>query len=227
VGDFKWRHFRGDIILWAVRWYCKYGISYRNLEEMLEERGVDVDHTTCYRWVQHYALEMEKRLRWYWKRPSIERSWRVDETYVKVKGRWTDLYRAVDKDGDTIDVHLSSTRNAKAAKRFLGKALHGLKDWEKPLKINTDKAPTYGIAIRELKAEGKCPEDTEHRQVKYLNNVIEADHGKLKQLIRPVRGFKSLRPLTPRSRASRSCVPCTRGKPRSGNTAAGSWVKCV
>ena len=193
MGDFIWRHFRGEVILWAVRWYCKYGISYRNLEEMLEERGVDVDHTTLYRWVQHYAPKMEKRLRWYWKRPSIDRSWRVDETYVKVKGQWTYLYRAVDKDGDTIDFYLSSTRNAKAAKRFLGKALHGLKDWEKPLKINTDKAPTYAIAIRELKAEGKCPEDTEHRQVKCLNNVIEADHGKLKQLIRPVRGFKSLK----------------------------------
>jgi len=79
------------VILWAVRWYCKYGISYRNLEEMLEERGVDVDHTTLYRWVQHYAPEMEKRLRWYWKRPSIDRSRRVDETYVKVKGGAMDL----------------------------------------------------------------------------------------------------------------------------------------
>lgn len=193
MSDFKWRHFRGDVILWAVRWYCKYGISYRNLEEMLDERGVDVDHTTIYRWVQHYAPEMEKRLRWYWKRPGISRSWRVDETYVKVKGKWVYLYRAVDKDGDTIDFYLSSTRNAKAAKRFLGKALHGLKDWEQPLKKNTDKAPTYAIAIRELKAEGKCLMDTEHRQVKYLNNVIEADHGKLKQLIKPVRGFKSLK----------------------------------
>lgn len=83
--DFKWRHFRGEIILWAVRWYCKYGISYRDLEEMLCERGVDVDHTTIYRWVQHYAPVIEKRLRWYWKRPSFSRSWRVDETYVKVK----------------------------------------------------------------------------------------------------------------------------------------------
>lgn len=88
MNDFKWRHFRGEVILWGVPWYCKYGISYRNLEEMLAERGVDVDHTTLYRWVQHYAPEMEQRLRWYWKRPSsIDRSWRVDETYVKVKGR--------------------------------------------------------------------------------------------------------------------------------------------
>ena len=117
----------------------------------------------------------------------------TSKTYVKVRGKWTYLYRALDKEGNTIDFYLSPTRNAKAAKRFLGKALNGLKDWEKPKVINTDKAPTYGIAISELKAEGKCIEETVHRQVKYLNNVVEADHGKLKQLIRPVRGFKTLK----------------------------------
>ena len=92
-----------------------------------------------------------------------------------------------------MDVSVSPTRNAKAAKRFLGKALNGLKDWEKPSVINTDKAPTYGIAISELKTEGKCPEETVHRPAKSLNNVVEADHGKLKQLIHPVRGFKTLK----------------------------------
>ncbi len=107
--------------------------------------------------------------------------------------KWTYLYRVVDKFGNTIDFYLSASRNTKAAKRFLGKALRGLKNWEKPHTVNTDKAPTYGAAISELKAEGKCPGDTEHRQVKYLNNVVEADHGKLKQLIRPVRGFKTLK----------------------------------
>ena len=112
---------------------------------------------------------------------------------MRVRGRWTYLYRAVDKHGDTIDFYLSATRNTKAAKRFLGKALKGLKEWEKPHVINTDKAPTYAAALAELKAEGKCPKDTQHRQVRYLNNVVEADHGKLKQLIRPVRGFKTLK----------------------------------
>ncbi len=112
---------------------------------------------------------------------------------MKVRGKWTYLYRALDKEGNTIDFYLSPTRNAKAAKRFLGKALNGLKAWEKPEVINTDKAPTYAIAVSELKAEGKCPQNTVHRQVKYLNNFIEADHGKLKQLIRPVRGFKTLK----------------------------------
>lgn len=99
----------------------------------------------------------------------------------------------VDKFGNTIDFYLSPTRNAKAAKRFLGKALNGLKDWEKPTVINTDKAPAYAVALTELKTKGKCPKAPEHPQVKYLNNVVEADHGKLKQLIRPMRGFKTLK----------------------------------
>src|SRR5690606_1488300 len=176
--DFKWRHFQGDVILWAVRWYCRYPISYRDLEEMLAERGISVDHTTIYRWVQCYAPEMEKRLRWFWRR-GFDPSSRLDETYVKVRGKWTYLYRAVDKRGDTIDFYLSPTRSAKAAKRFLGKALRGLKHWEKPATLNTDKAPSYGAAITELKREGKLDRETAHRQVKYLNNVIEADHGKL------------------------------------------------
>ena len=192
MSDFKGRHFEGEIVLWAVRWYCRYGVSYRDLEQMMGERGVSVDHSTIYRWVQRYAPEIEKRLRWQWRR-SCSTSWRVDETYVKVRGRWAYLYRAVDKHGHTIDFYLSSTRNTAAAKRFLGKTLNGLEEWEKPRVINTDKAPTYAVALAELKKEGRCPEETLHRQIKYLNNVIEADHGKLKQLIRPVRGFKTLK----------------------------------
>ena len=94
MSDFKWRHYQGELILGCVRWYCKYGISYRELEEMLLERELEVDHTTLYRWVQHYAPEMEKRLRCYWK-PSMGYSWRVDETHVKVKGKWTYWYRVI------------------------------------------------------------------------------------------------------------------------------------
>lgn len=159
---------------------------------MLDERGVDVDHSTIYRWVQHYAPELQKRLKCYF-RGKAGGSWRVDETYIKVKGQWKYLYRAVDSNGDTIDFYLSSTRNAKAAKRFLGKALHKRKDWEMPRTINTDKAGCYGVAVRELKEEGKLPDDTEHRQVKYLNNIVESDHGKLKRLIKPTLGFKSMK----------------------------------
>ena len=90
VSAFKWRHFQGEVILWAVRWYCRYGISYRDLEQMVGERGVRVDHSTIYRWVQRYAPEMEKWLRWQWRCPQST-SWRVDETYVKVRGAWTYL----------------------------------------------------------------------------------------------------------------------------------------
>ena len=214
MDDFKWRHFQGEIILWAVRWYCKYGISYRELEEMLEERGVKVDHTTIYRWVQHYAPELQKRLKWYIKN-SLHLSWRVDETYIKVKGKWAYLYRAVDKDGDTIDFYLSSTRNAKAAKRFLGKALAQRNKWEKPRVINTDKAPTYSIAIQELKAEGKLPADTEHRQVKYLNNIVESDHGKLKRLIKPTLGFKSMKTAYATIKGFEAMIALKKGQARA------------
>ena len=106
---FKWRHFQGEVILCAVCWYCRNGVSYRDLEQMMGERGVPVDHSTIYRWVQKYAPEIEKRLRWHWRRPQST-SWRVDETYVKVRGKWTYLYRAVDKFASTIDFYLSPTR---------------------------------------------------------------------------------------------------------------------
>ena len=166
MSDFKGRHFEGEAVLWAVRWCCRHGVSDRDLEQMLGERGVLVDPSTIHRWVQTYAPEMEKRLRWQWRRPRSTR-WRVDETYIKVRGRWAYLYRALDKYGNTIEFYLSPTRNTAAAKRFLGKALTGLTDWEKPTVINTGKAPTYAAALAELK-EGKCPGETLHRQVKEL-----------------------------------------------------------
>lgn len=189
---FKYRHFEYEMIIWAVRWYCKYGISYRDLEEMLAERGITVDHTTLYRWVIYYAPKILDKLKWYWK-PTLGYSWRVDETYVKIKGKWVYLYRALDKCGNTIDFYLSPTRSSDAAKRFLSKAMKSLKHWAQPGVINTDKNPSYTKAIAELKEEGKCSAELEHRQVKYLNNIIESDHGKLKRLIKPTLGFKSMR----------------------------------
>ncbi len=133
---FKRRRFPVEIILLCVRWYCKYAISYRDLEEMMQERGIDVDHTTIYRWVQRYAPEIEKRVRGYQGQRSD--SWRVDETYVRVGGKWKYLWRAIDKHGRLIDFMLSDRRNAKAAYRFLGKALKMVKDWP-PSSITTDK----------------------------------------------------------------------------------------
>lgn len=169
MNPFKGRHFQLDIILWAVRWYCKYGISYRELQEILAERGVNVDHSTVYCRFQRYAPEMEKRLRWYWRQPSGFCSWHLDETYIKVNGRWAYLYRAVDSRGRTIDFYLF------------------------PRLINTDKAPTCGRALALLKREGRCPSDFEHRQIKYRNNIIECAHGKLKRIINATPGFKSMK----------------------------------
>lgn len=193
MNDFKWRHFQGGIILWAVRWYCKYGISYRELEEMLLERGVDVDHSTIHRWVLYYAPLMQKRLKWHSLDGVKSSSWRVDETYIKIKGNWTYLYRVLDKFGNTIDFYLSASRDAKAATKFLRKAIIGCKKSIQPAVINTDKAKAYGVAISILKEKKICDKSTVHRQVKYLNNVIESDHGKLKRIINPILGFKSFR----------------------------------
>jgi transposase, IS6 family len=141
--EFKGRHFEGEVIPWAVRWCCRCGIGYREPAEMLAERGVHVDHTTVYRWVRRYAPEIEARRRWIRRAPSPRRNRRVDETHVRVRGRWAYLHRAVDEEGRTLDFHLSFTRSAKAAKRFLGKAIRACKEWETPLSLTTDKAPTY------------------------------------------------------------------------------------
>lgn len=187
---FKWRHFERSIILQCVRWYLKYGISYRDLSEMMAERGIDICHTTIYRWVMKYSHEIKKRARWYAR--DHGGSWQVDETYVKVKGRWKYLYRVIDKNGDTIDFYLSHTRNSKAAKRFLGKALKLNKHWV-PRVINTDKNPAYNQAIADLKTEDENYSHIEHRKVKYLNNRIESDHGKLTRLIKPMLGFKTMK----------------------------------
>ena len=163
---FKWRHFQAEIILLNVRWYLRYPLSYRNLEEMMMERGLSVDHTTIYRWVMAYSPEINQRSRKHLK--STNDSWKVDETYIKVNGESKYLYRAIDSEGQTIDFLLT-------AKRFLSKVLNqGHSDIVRV--INTDKANTYPKAIEELKESGLLPESVEHRAVKYLNNLIEQDH---------------------------------------------------
>jgi transposase, IS6 family len=159
---FKRRRFPAEIILLCVRWYCRYGISYRDLEEMMAERGVAVDHVTLCRWVQRYAPEIEKRVRWYQGYRSS--SWRVDETYVRVGGKWKYLFRAVDKQGRLIDFMLSDRRNTKAARRFLAKALKVMRTWP-PVSITTDKLGSYPKALRRLKRTGelKAPSGTGRR----------------------------------------------------------------
>ena len=208
---FKWRHFEAEIIVLCVRWYLRYSLSYRDLEEMMRERGLSVDHTTIYRWVQHYAPELEKRSQPHLK--ATNDSWRVDETYIKIKGTWTYLYRAVDSEGNTLEFLLSPTRDAEAAKRFFLKALHSTaasapqahpveEQMAKPTAaanpatsaprvINVDKNAAYPKAIAELKAAGILPEAVELRQVKYLNNLIEQDHRFIKRRVKPGMGFFS------------------------------------
>ncbi len=185
---FKWRHFQPEIILQCVRWYLRYSLSYRDLAEIMLERGLHVDHTTISRWVQRYAPELDKRCR-----PSLKAtsdSWRVDETYIKVKKVWMYLYRAVDSEGSTLDFWLSPTRDGKAAKHFFVKTLAASHTAE-PRVINVDKNAAYPKAFNELKAERRISESCELRQVKYLNNLIEQDHRFLKRRVKPGLGFVS------------------------------------
>ena len=185
---FKWRHFQSDIILLCVRWYLRYSLSYRDLEEIMLERGLHIDHSTIYRWVQHYAPELDRRCRPHVK--GTTDSWRVDETYIKVKKEWVYLYRAVDSRGNTLEFFLSPTRDAGAAKRFFLKMLAASHTSE-PRVINVDKNAAYPKAFNELKAEGRIPQSCELRPVKYLNNLIEQDHRFIKRLTKPGLGFFS------------------------------------
>ena len=183
---FKGRQFTAEVILWAVRWYPMFPISYRDLELMPADRGVEVDHTTIFRGIQAYAPELEERIR-----PQLRRSngsWRVDETYVKVKRRWAYLYRAVDSRGRTIDFLLSAKRDAAAAKRFFRKA-SGQPHTEDLRTITVDKNPAYPCAVAEMKRDGELWRFSRLRQAKFLNNVIEQDHRRVKRLVRPGLSF--------------------------------------
>lgn len=182
--SFKGRHYQKWVILSCIRWYLSYKLSLRDLEEMMAERGVDVDHSTIHRWVLRYSPELEAELR---KRTRpVGDSWRWDEMAIKIKGKLKWLYRAVDKDGDTIDFLLSAKRDQKAALRFLKKAIlqHGV-----PEKINTDKSGANAAGLNAFNDEYET--EMELGQVKYLNNIVEQDHRRVRQRIRPMLGFKS------------------------------------
>ncbi|MFL0405650.1 IS6 family transposase [Bacillus nitratireducens] len=185
---FKWKHYQPDIILQTVRWYLRYNLSFRDLVEMMEERGLIVAHTTIMRWVHQYGPEFDKRIRRHLKQTND--SWRVDETYIKVKSQWMYLYRAVDSKGNTIDFYLSKARNQKAAKRFFKKALQSFHISE-PRVVTVDKNPAYPIAVEELRKEKKMPLGIQLRQVKYLNNIVEQDHRFIKKRVRSMLGLKS------------------------------------
>ena len=184
---FKWRQTEPQLILCAVRWYLRYSLSLRDVEELFTERGLEADHTTIWRWVQRYGPELEQRLRRHLK--PTNKSWRVDETYVRVKGRWCYLYRAIDSAGATIEFLLSAFRDADAAKRLFRKALSTLSH-PQPRVINTDLAAIYTSAIPAIKKEGTLRRRCRHRPVQYLNNIIEQDHRAIKRRVNAKQGFR-------------------------------------
>src|SRR5712671_4279815 len=184
TSSFKGAHFPQEIILMGVRWYLAYPLSYRHVEELMEERGVLLDHATLQRWVVKDSPQLEEALHRR-KRP-VRVSWRMDETSIKIKGQWYSLYRAVDKTGQTIDFLLTEQRDEQAAKRFLTKAIrrHGV-----PEKITIDGSAANEAAIKSYNEA----HDTaiEIRQIKYLNTIVEQDHRAVKRVTRPMLGFKS------------------------------------
>src|SRR6266508_572354 len=182
--NFKGAHFPQDVILMGVRWYIAYPLSTRHIEELMEERGVEVDHSTINRWVVKYSPQLEEAFHRR-KRP-VWVSWRMDETYIKIKGQWYYLYRAVDKTGQTIDFLLTAQRDEHAATRFLTKAIrrHGV-----PETITIDGSEANAAAIRSYnEVHGTA---IVIRQVKYLNKVVEQDHRAVKRVTRPMLGFKA------------------------------------
>jgi transposase-like protein len=172
--------FPSDVIVVAVRWYLRFGLSYRDVEELLAERGVEVDHVTVYRWVQRFTPLLAEAARPC--RHAIGDRWLVDETYVKVAGRWRYVYRAVDQFGQVIDVLVSARRDARAARRFFKRAIGTTK--VTPGEVVTDQALVYpGVLEELLPAAWHCTDQ-------YANNRVEGDHGRLKARLRPMRGLK-------------------------------------
>jgi transposase-like protein len=186
---FKGRHFDREIIVLCVRWYLRFKLSFRDLVEMMAERGVLLAHTTIMRWIQRYVPEFEKR----WNRFACRAgaSWRVDETYVKIKGRWTYLYRAIDSAGKTVDFLLRAKRDVAAAKAFFRRALKS--QGRLPRAITLDGYQASHRAAREFLGEHRRGPRTEIRSSKYLNNLIEQDHRSTKLRLGPMLGLKRFR----------------------------------
>lgn len=188
TNPFKGRQYPGEVIVTAVRWYLRYPLAYEHVSELLTERGLPVDASCIWRWVQAYAPELNKRCRPHLK--FTNKSYRVDETYIKVKGQEKYLYRAVDSTGQTIDFLLTAKRDAAAAKRFFERALSCSSN-PVPRVINVDKNRAYPAAIRALKQERKLPRRVRLRQCKFLNNVIEQDHRVSKKRTWLAKGYKT------------------------------------
>jgi putative transposase len=192
--SFKWRHFKKDMILMLTRWYLAYSLSYRDIEELALERGLNVDHSTVNRWVIRYSPQLEEVFRTRFKRP-VGSSWRMDETYIKVKGKWVYLYRAVDKAGKTVDFMLSEKRDEPAARAFFKKAMgsNGAPDKVTLDKSGANKAGmnTINLRLALLFMLGGVFMQVLVRQIKYLNNIVEQDHRFVKKITKPMKGFKT------------------------------------
>jgi putative transposase len=189
--NFKGNHYPKDVILYAVFFYVRYAVSYRDLEEIMAERGVEVDHATLNRWVVKFspliACEAQRR------KSATSNSWRMDETYIKIKGKWVYYYRAVDKNGKTLDFMLSEHRDAKAARRFFKQAINTN---DVPDKVVIDKSGANLAGLRWTNVILKFVNGSKLikiLQVKYLNNIVEQDHRFIKKLTRPMMDFKSFR----------------------------------
>ena len=183
---FKWRQTGPELILCAVCCYLRYSLSFRDVEELLSEGGLEAVHTTIWRWVQRYGPELDERLRRHLKRTN--KSWRVDETYVRVKGRWCYLYRAIDSTGATIDFRLSGLRGAATTICLFCKALTD-PSHSQPRVINTDQARLYGAGISGVKKEGILRQHCRHRPIQYWNNILEQDHRAIKRRVKANQGF--------------------------------------
>jgi IS6 family transposase len=186
---FKWRHYPGDIIIWCVRWYLRYPLSVAQMSEMAVERGLFIGPSCVWRWVQVYGPELDRRCRRHLK--PTNRSWRLDETYIKVKGRERFLYRAIDSTGQTINFLLTAKRDAAAAKRFFRRALAQLGN-AMPRVINVDKNRAYPVAVQDLKQQGTIRRGCHLRQSKFLNNVVEQDHRNVKRRTWLAKGYGSI-----------------------------------
>lgn len=186
---FKGRQFDRDIIILCLRWYLRFKLSFRDLVEMMAERGISLAHTTIMRWIARYVPEFEKRWNRFARR--VGTSWRVDETYVKIKGKWTYLYRAVDKQGKTVDFLLRAKRDVAAAKAFFRRAFKS--QGRLPQKITLDGYQASHRAAREFLDQHQRGARTTIRSSKYLNNLIEQDHRSIKLRLGPMLGFKGFR----------------------------------
>ena len=188
---FKRHRFPQEIILLAVRWYCRYPLSYQDVVDLLAERGVTLDRSTIFRWVQKFGPEIAERTERHLRRSSLD--WHVDETYIRVGGKWCYLWRAVDANGQLVDFRLTVRRDAKAAKSFLNKAI-GRVRLHRPVSIITDKAPTYRKVIHDINHRYDPHfNGIRHIDKKWLNNRIESDHAALKRLLGYRQSFRSLR----------------------------------